>query len=49
LGAPRRAWIDSRMVRIWSAGDQLPKVISQVANVREEISHTLKDVQADAP
>ena len=23
LGAPRSAWIDSRIVRIWSAGDQL--------------------------
>lgn len=23
LGAPRRAWIESRMVRIWRAGDQL--------------------------
>ncbi len=24
FGAPRRAWMESRMVRIWRAGDQLP-------------------------
>jgi hypothetical protein len=26
LGAPRRAWMERRMVRIWRAGDQFPVV-----------------------
>lgn len=28
FGAPRSAWMDSRIVRIWSAGDQLSGTVS---------------------
>jgi len=28
LGAPSNACIDSKIVRIWSAGDQLPEEVS---------------------
>jgi hypothetical protein len=49
LGAPKRAWIERRMVRIWSAGDQLPEIISQLEDAQSKISHTLEDVEADAP
>lgn len=37
------------MVRIWSAGDQLPKLISWFTKVQDMGEHTLQDVQADAP
>lgn len=37
FGAPRRAWIESRMVRICSAGDQLPVAVTSCQS-----SYTMK-------
>jgi hypothetical protein len=34
FGAPRRAWMERRMVRIWRAGDQLPAPVSQDSRTR---------------
>ena len=47
FGAPRRAWIDSRIVRICKAGDQLPAHSqSREMSPDHNRGHTLEYVQA---
>lgn len=58
LGAPRSAWIESRIVRIWRAGDQLSGAEGTTLDPRFERrlpsrwldrgKLTLQDVQADS-
>lgn len=57
LGAPRSAWIESRIVRIWRAGDQLSRVEGIALVHKSERGClvekwigvlTLQDVQADS-
>jgi hypothetical protein len=48
FGAPSRAWIERRMVRIWRAGDQLPGAVSGEMRGNVKTTLTLEDVEADA-
>ncbi len=52
FGAPRRAWIERRIVRIWRAGDQLPgqESVSKLLRNRYGLrayKRTLQHIQAD--
>ena len=40
--------MERRIVRIWSAGDQLPKFLSALLNDRADLRRTLQYIQADA-
>ena len=40
--------MERRIVRIWSAGDQLPKFLLALLNDRADLQRTLQYIQADA-
>lgn len=52
LGAPRRAWIERRIVRIWRAGDQLSVDLSACCPISGQMRdchmRTFQDVETDA-
>lgn len=47
FGAPRRACIDNKMVRICKAGDQLPMFVSWLVIKTKGHSITLEDIETD--